>query len=185
DASELWGGDSGFGSYRASVYSKGPYAFHILRMTFGNDKFFKFLKMLAQDLKGREIVTRDIQAEAEKAFGGNMEWFFDQWIRGVGLPEFNFTYTVRPTEDGKYLVEGQVEQKILVGRKKDVLEGTYFRGRVPITIKWKDGNEQFYDLIVEAQSKTTFKFKLPQAPASLVFNKYDEMLAHDVIATKS
>ena len=29
---------------RALIYSKGPYAFHILRETFGDEKFFRYLK---------------------------------------------------------------------------------------------------------------------------------------------
>jgi aminopeptidase N len=38
-------------------------------------------------LAGKNVVTRDIQRVAEQSFGGTMEWFFDQWIRGTGIPE--------------------------------------------------------------------------------------------------
>ena len=40
DASALWPGEGGFGAYQSAVYNKGPYAFHILRTTFGDEKFF-------------------------------------------------------------------------------------------------------------------------------------------------
>src|SRR5262249_48292856 len=75
DANVLWQGPDGFPDYRAAVYSKGPYAFHIMRSTWGDEAFFKFLKMLAGELQGKEIVTRDIQRVAEKAFGANLDWF--------------------------------------------------------------------------------------------------------------
>src|SRR5262249_35255281 len=151
-----------FGAYRAAVYSKGPYMFYTLRTIFGDEKFFAFLKLMAADLKGKEIVSRDIQREAEKAFGGNMDWFFDAWLRGVGVPEFKFTYTTRQTEDGKYLIEGEVDQRVLIGRDKEVLEGQYFRGRVPITIKAK-GKEMTCPVIVDGP-KTAFKCRTPDAP---------------------
>jgi aminopeptidase N len=56
DASVVWSGHLGSG-YQAAVYNKGPYAFHVMRMTWGDEKFFKFLKNLAQGLKNKDIVT--------------------------------------------------------------------------------------------------------------------------------
>jgi hypothetical protein len=181
EATEMWGGD--FGAYQAAVYSKGPYAFHVMRSTWGDRKFFAFLKMLAQDLKGQEIVTRDIQRVAEKAFGGNMEWFFDQWFRGVGMPEYSFTHSWRQTEDGKYLVEGRVEQRVLVGRDKDPLKDEYFLAVIPITVIGKSGKEYRFPLRVEGP-ETRFRFKISEEPDEVLFNKYGEVLAHDIIARK-
>ena len=65
DASYLWSN----GGYQAAVYNKGPYAMHILRMTFGYDKTVEFLRTLAQDLGNQEIVTTDIQRIAERMDG--------------------------------------------------------------------------------------------------------------------
>jgi len=110
----------------AAVYAKGPYAFHMLRETFGDEKFFGFLRQLAAALSGREAVTRDIQQVAERAFGGvgqdgqsynvDLEWFFDQWIRGIGIPELRMTVENRQTEDGAYLVDGKIRQLFCAGR---------------------------------------------------------------------
>lgn len=179
DASVLWTG-SMFRGYQAAVYNKGPYAFHIMRMTWGDEKFFKFLKMMAQDLKNHAIVTRDIQKEAEKAFGGNMDFFFDQWLRGIGLPEYTFSYSTRATEDGKYLVEGHIDQRILVGQKKDPLDGQFFTAIVPITVSSKNGKEYKFPLKVQGAT-TPFKFKVAERPKDITLNKYGEALAYDVI----
>src|SRR5207247_718643 len=123
---------------------------------------------------------RDIQKVAEKVFGGNMEFFFDQWIRGVGLPEYTFNVSTRQTEDGKHLIEGKVKQRVLIGMKKDVLDGIYFRAVVPITVISKDGKEFRYPLLVEGP-ETSFKFKVADPPKDMVLNKYGESLAYDVI----
>ena len=179
----VWQGPGGFRPYRAALYAKGPYAFHIMRSTWGDEAFFKFLRDLVHDLKGKEIVTRDIQRVAEKSFGANLDWFFDQWLRGVGLPEFTFTYDVRPTENGEFLIEGQVEQKIYLKPgmdRKELLEGQYFTGLIPITITGKGGKEYRKRIAIEAPV-TQFRFTLPEKPKEIVFNKYGEALAYDVV----
>ena len=106
-------------NYQAAVYNKGPYAFHVLRTTFGDEKLFKFLKMLAQETAGKEIVSRDIQRVAEKAYGVPMEWFFDQWIRGVGIPGVRPSSTppARPRTVTGWCREPS-SRKIVVGKEK-------------------------------------------------------------------
>ncbi len=182
DGYTIWQGPGGFAPYRAALYSKGPYAFHIMRSTWGDEAFFKFLKTLANELKGKEIVTRDIQKIAEKTFGANLDWFFDQWLRGVGLPEFTFTYKVREAEDGSQIIEGDVSQRTMIkpaSAVKEELKGQFFKGIVPITIIGKSGKEYRKRLVLEGE-KTAFKFNIPEVPKDIVFNKYGESLAYDV-----
>jgi len=203
NASSLYSGEDGFGSYRASVYAKGPYAFHILRETFkgegprgpdGADKrFFDALKRMTQALaQKREIVTLDIQDAAEEAFGVvepdgtrrpvDLDWFFDQWIRGVGLPELTMEYTTRKTEDGGWIVEGRVRQRLVLGTKSknDVLDATHYRGRTAITVIGRDKKEYPYLLIVNGP-ETPFVFKVPVEPRDVFLNKNGEMLALDPV----
>jgi hypothetical protein len=185
DAAIMWSGsDVGGRGYQSAVYNKGPYAFHVMRMTWGKDKFFPFLKTLAQEMKGKAIVTRDIQKIAEKSFGGNMDFFFDQWFRGVGQPEYTFTYGVRESEDGKWIIEGQVEQRLLVGRSKDVVDGKYFTAVVPIYVTDAKGNELRIPLRIEGP-KTAFRFPVKEKPKDVVFNKNGDSLAYDIIVRKT
>jgi hypothetical protein len=183
DASALYSGEDGFGSYVAAVYNKGPYALHTLRVTFGAEKVYEFLRRLMHEFADREIVARDIEAIAELTFGGNMAWFFDQWFRGVGMPEFSFNYDYRRTEDRQYLVEGSIKQRVLFGKQKELLEGVFFRGVVPITVVGKDREEYTIRVVVEGE-QTPFTFKLPVEPREVTLNKYGEMLAHDVLENR-
>lgn len=181
DASQLATPDAG--AYQAAVYNKGPLAFHVLRSTFGDEKFFAFLKRLAMELQGKEIVTRDIQTVAEESFGGKMDWFFDQWIRGTGIPQFSFNYEVRKTEDGKYLVSGKIRQRVVAGVNKYLVEGVYYRGVVPITLVFGKGKESPAKVLVEGK-ETSFQFKVPEEPKDVVFNKYNEILAYDILVNR-
>ncbi len=203
NASSLYAGEDGFGSYQASVYAKGPYAFHILRETFkgegprgpdGADKrFFDALKRMTQALaQKREIVTLDMQDSAEEAFAVvdpdgtrrpvDLDWFFDQWIRGVGLPELTMDYTTRKTEDGGWVVEGRVRQRIVLGTKSknDTLDGANYRGRTAITVIGRDKKEYPYRLILNGP-ETPFAFKVPAEPRDVYLNKNGEMLALDPV----
>ncbi len=164
------------------IYTRGAYAFHILRSTFGDEAFFKFLKMLAGDLQGKEIVTRDIQRVAGEAFGADVGWFFDQWIRGIGIPEFTLSYRVVKAEDGSITLRGRIDQRVMVTTKppaREVLPGVVFKGVGGITMTGRSGKE--YRKRVFLGPTTSFEEKLPEEPKEIRFNKYGEILAYDVI----
>jgi hypothetical protein len=196
NASVLWQGEDGGRSYQSSVYSKGPYAFHILRETFGDEKFFPFLKKFSMELAAkREIVTRDIQIAAEAALGGvdengnpynvDLDWFFDQWIRGVGIPQYKLDYTTRQTEDGSWLVEGKITQRVVIGdsRSLRVMEGKFYRGVINVSVEAKKGETYTSRLIIEG-AETPFKLKVAEKPLEVAVNKMGEMLAHDVVVNE-
>ncbi len=182
DADSLWTN----GGRIPAIYSRGPYVFHILRQTFGDQKFFGFLKELAQELSGKEIVTREIQDVAERTFGGigpdgkpyrvDLEWFFDQWVRDVGIPQYHVEVEHQPTEDGKFAVRGVIHQRVFVGRHDLELSQVYYRGVVPVTVKGKDKQEYSANVVVEGP-QTPFAFKVPVKPIDIQVNKYGAILA--------
>jgi len=113
-----------------------------------------------------------------------MEWFFDQWIRGVGVPEYSFNYSYRQTEDGNYLVEGNVLQHVVAGLKKKELDGVFYRGIVPVTVLGKDKLEYPARVLVEG-ADTPFAFNVPVEPLEITLNKYGEILAHPPLQNRS
>ena len=195
-----WGGGREMPSYTAAVYNKGPYAFHMLRQTFqgagprgpdGADRrFFRFLKQFSQELaQKREIVTLDIHRAAERALGGvdgggnpfdvDLGWFFDQWIRGSGVPEYAFHYDVRQTEDGKWLIEGTIRQRVRLGNTEHVMKGRFYRGVVYVTAKGKGGPYRKRAIITGPETQVLLK--LPVKPLEVTVNEDGEMLAHDTL----
>ncbi len=170
-----WAGDIR-GAAQAAIYNQGPFAFHIMRETFGDKKFFNFLRVLAQSTAGKQIVTRDIQKVAEYAFGGSMDWFFDQWLRGAGLPEYRWDIKSRPTEDGQYLIEGTIFQRVVLGKKHDVLKDTYYRGAIPVKVAFADGTSKKFPILVEGK-ETHIRFKVTKKPRKIGFNAENEILS--------
>ncbi len=193
DADSMWLGESHGRARKTLLYDYGPYAFHMLRMTFrdyrgggGDERFFGYLKLLAQELQGQEIVTSDIQRIAEIAFGGvdpdgspytvDLSWFFDQWIRGVGIPELKLDYDVRQAEDGLWVVQGTITQRVVAGKNRDVLPGRTHRGIILVTV---NGEKQVFNVPVPMKgAETPFAFKVPVKPARVTINEQGEFLAH-------
>jgi hypothetical protein len=197
----VWPGEDGFRSVQSNIYDKGPYAFHIFRSTFGDQKFYALLKAMAQELQHKEIVTRDIQDVMEKVVGGNMDWFFDQWIRGIGKPQYALNYTTRKNEQGKWIVEGTIKQRVVYGKFKDEMPGVYYRGVAPVTFVNADGKELGPDQITVATAdgkeqksngrlivqgpETPFRFIVADEPTQVFFNKHGEILAEDTLINQS
>ena len=183
-----WAGDAGdrLRPSVANIYNKGPYAFHMFRSTFGDEKFFALLKALAHDLQHKEIVTREIQDVMEKVVGGNMDWFFDQWIRGVGTPQYAIFWTKRKNEQGKWVVEGSIKQRVVMGEDKTELKGVYYRGVAPLTFIDLNGKEvkSAKPMLVQGP-ETPLRVIVAEEPAQVFFNKDGEILAEDLLINQS
>jgi len=179
EATEMLSSEGPLGGYQAAIYNKGPYAFHVLRSTFGDEKFFSFMQTLALTFAKKEIATSDMIRLSEIVFGdgieGTMDWFWGQWIRGVGLPEYTYDLKYRSTEDGKYLVEGKVRQKLVLGQDDEVIESEFFRGAVPIQVEFRSGEPHTEWILVEGE-ETSIRFKVDKKPKKIVFNGGGEML---------
>jgi hypothetical protein len=98
----------------------------------------------------------------------------------VGIPEYSFHYSTRLAEDGTYVVEGEVKQRVVVGRSKTPVDGMTYRGMITITVTGKDKKEYPVRVLIENEV-TPFAFKVPVKPREIVLNKSGEMLAHDVL----
>jgi hypothetical protein len=85
-------------------YDKGPWVIHMLRQLMRDPKtgsdaaFFQFLRALKEEFTGKSLTTAAFRQLAEKyvspalnAEAGNqgrtLEWFFEQWVYGSGIPE--------------------------------------------------------------------------------------------------
>ncbi len=168
------GGRLGGRDYVYSLYDKGPYVVHMLRMAlisqFGPDKgttmFVTALKNFLEEYRHQNPTTTDLQRVVNKTVGMNMDWFFDQWFRGSGIPEMHFSYDVRQTEDGKWLLEGRIRQE---DEKTAV--------KVIMPIYYEFGRKQFSNQVIFVnKADFTFKAKLPAKPKKVVLNKNEDVL---------
>jgi hypothetical protein len=144
--------------YSTLVYEKGAYVVHMLRnmmMDFDNKSDDRFIKMMAdfvETYRGKSASTEDFKAIVEKHVGENMDWFFDQWVYGVEIPTYRFSYTTEKTPEGKYEITCEVTQE-------NVSKG--FKMWVPILLDFGGGQYAVLRLWVD---KPQNKYQLPKTP---------------------
>lgn len=106
------------------IYAKGSWVIHMIREMLREPgakdpdaRFVALLHTLLAKYSYRGLSTGDLQREVEAVMTpamdveGNhsMDWFFDEWVRGVGIPHYRLEYTTRRTEKG-YLIRGKIFQ---------------------------------------------------------------------------
>ena len=107
------------------IYGKGAWVIHMLREMLRQPgaknpdaRFTALLHTLATKYAYRALSTADLQHEVEAVMtpamdlegGRSMEWFFEQWVRGTGIPHYRVEFSVHPSDKG-YLVRGKLFQE--------------------------------------------------------------------------
>ena len=108
-------------AYEAVIYRKGAWVFHMLREMLRQParagqpgtknpdaRFMALLQTLATKYAYRALSTADLQHEVEAVMtpamdlegSRSMEWFFEEWVRGTGIPHYRVEFTTHHTEKG-------------------------------------------------------------------------------------
>jgi hypothetical protein len=99
--------------------------------------------------------------------GGDMKWFFDQWVYGIDIPNYSFDYKAKEAEDGKYIVSCRVAQQ-------DVPAD--FKMLVPLTVLFDKDRYIHLKIWVDQPLLTIDLPLLPYKPKKIIFNTYDAVL---------
>lgn len=94
------------GGYQTMIYEKGAWVFHMLRImmldtrNMNEDRFTATMKDYYDTFQGKPATTDDFQGIVEKHIGGPMDWFFNEWVKGTGIPTFHVAWTNQPAGNG-------------------------------------------------------------------------------------
>jgi aminopeptidase N len=97
--------------YRALVQYRGAYVFRMLQWVIGNENFDKLMARYTAQFESKPASTEAFEKLAAEIAGGNLTYFFDQWLNGSGVPEFKVDYTIFRQKNG-YMVQGTVKQDL-------------------------------------------------------------------------
>jgi aminopeptidase N len=114
---------AGFETYRDLIYPKGAYVLHMLRMMMWtpqdkDDQFIATMHDFLETFRNKSASTEDFQHIVEKhmspgmnlTHNGKMDWFFDEWVRGTAIPQYDFRYTLDRDKDGTVLLWLRIQQ---------------------------------------------------------------------------
>ena len=163
------------GAYRIIVYEKGAWVMHMLRMMLRDprkenpdEQFEELLKNTLSDHRFQTLSTAQLEDEVQRLMSPSMDlensrsvdWFFDEWVRQTGIPEYNLNFSVTP-RDSRFLIEGSLEQRDVPG---------VFTERVPIY--GVASNEKIFSLgsVVTTGATTRFRFTSRFRPLRLAID---------------
>jgi aminopeptidase N len=69
-----------------AVYKRGALVVHALRLTIGDEAFFRLLKTWTAERRGGNATTADLVATAERVSGRPLGPFFSAWLSGTTAP---------------------------------------------------------------------------------------------------
>lgn len=90
-------------AYFNVIYNKGAMVLNMLRYLMGDEKFFEFTKKLQREYRFGIITLDDFKRCAEEIYGADLDWFFESWIRGEGLPTYRVEAEARPVGFSYYV----------------------------------------------------------------------------------
>jgi uncharacterized iron-regulated protein len=74
---------------KAIGYGKATMVFHMLRNIIGDQAFFEALKYFINENRFRMASWDDLADSFEKIHGKDLQWYFSQWLHGMGLPKLD------------------------------------------------------------------------------------------------
>ena len=124
------------GSYQDVVYSKGGYVLQMLREQLTDSRnpdpdhlFKEMMQDYCKTFDNKPASTEDFKGIVEKHMLRNMDldgnhkmdWFFNQYVYGMGMAHYNFHATLEPTADGKTHVKAELTRSGVPESWKDVV----------------------------------------------------------------
>ena len=145
------------------TYSKGGAVIHTLREQVGDETFWKAINLYLNRHKFANVESTDLLAAMEETSKQELDWFFNQWVYGIGYPKL----TVTPVwNEAKKTITLTVDQtQAAVGLNT----GAY---RLPMSVEFRaaESTPEKRDLHVTKRVET-FMYKLDRKPAVIVIDR--------------
>jgi aminopeptidase N len=162
--------------YTEIVYNKGTWIVHMLRMLMRGEganadaAFVAMIREFLETFEGREPSTQDFKRIAEKHMNksmdvrgeGNLDWFFDQWVFGTGIPTYSLEQKTEASGNG-FVIEGRI-------RQEGVPEG--FVMPVPVF-----GDGRLLGVVTVGDEEATFRFTARTRPNRVTLDPQATILA--------
>jgi hypothetical protein len=162
-------------AYEAIIYNKGAWVIHMIREMLREPgaknpdaRFIDLLRTLQTKYAYRALSTADLRKEVEAKMtksmdlegGHSLEWFFEEWVNGIGIPHYRMQFTTSPAEKG-VTVRGKLFQ---TGVPRS------FIAPVPIYARDANGHLSFLGTVIATGEETPFRFAAAAAPHKLAID---------------
>ena len=140
-------------------YQKAAMVFHLLRQEVGEESFWRSLKTLVTQYRGRHADWHDVERIFAETAAKDLRWFFVQWIEGTGAPAVtlkNVTAHPLPRDaDDRFTLSGSVAQT-----------GPVFQSPLPLLVRMSNSSQHLVSTQLSG-ADTLFKSDLPFKPLTI------------------
>ncbi|NOY05611.1 MAG: M1 family metallopeptidase [Chlorobi bacterium] len=158
----------------ANVYQKGSVVLHMLRNLLGDRLWWKGINLYLRRFAFSNAETYDFRRCMEEVSSRDLRWFFDEWVYGLGYPE----YVVRWSWDDE---SSRVNLRVRQSQEVDSVTG-FFVMPVPVVLHFADSVVARTILVDEGNE--TFAFALKERPLLVEFDPGNVVLK-DLAFSKS
>jgi aminopeptidase N len=88
--------------FSATTYDKGAWIQHMLRHVLGDEAFFLSQRAWYANNKDGVGDTALYQATLESFHGAALDWFFEKWVYGANMPDYEYGFSSADLGDGTY-----------------------------------------------------------------------------------
>jgi tetratricopeptide (TPR) repeat protein len=148
--------------YRALVQYRGAYVVRMLRWVIGEENFDKLMGRYVQQFQNTPVSTDAFTKLASDVSGGDLNYFFDQWLNGTGVPEFKVEYTIF-RQKGGYMVQGTVKQDL------DLF-------KMPVEFQIQTDGEPEYARVEVVGESSEMDVKTDRKPKAVVIDPREKIL---------
>ncbi|MFT5287308.1 MAG: aminopeptidase N [Planctomycetota bacterium] len=145
------------------VYPGGASRLHLLRSILGDDVFVAGVREYMQANRGQSVRTAHLKRAMQQVSGENLDWFFDQWLREPGFPEFEVDWSWN--EEGRRLTVNVSQTQTGVGGVPRVF-------RTPVDIEIRDRGGRSTQRVWISERKQSFDFTVDHSPIWVRFDKF-------------
>jgi aminopeptidase N len=169
-------------AYDRVLYGRGTWLIHMLREMLreangrkGDAEFFAALKGLLAQSPNHKISTRDLQSAFEKVMPASLtyegkkslDWFFDSWVNGASIPQFNLEDVKMAPAGEKVRVTGTIKQS---HTGKDTVTA------IPIFAVNAKGASHFLAFVFADEPETAFKLTAPAGTTKILLDPEEMIL---------
>jgi hypothetical protein len=171
-------------AYQGVTYSKGAYVLLMLRSLMCDDSggsgnrdqaFIDMMHDFVESHHDSAASTESFKAIAEKHMtkqmdlqrNGRLDWFFNEWVYGTGVPRYSFKYDLQPGGAGKTKVHTEITQSEVDAQ---------FAMLVPIFADFGSGMSRMGQIEMVGNSTRTVDFALDRQPKKVALNAYKDVL---------
>jgi aminopeptidase N len=154
--------------YSPLTYEKPASVLHMLRRIVGDDDFFTVLRTYGERYQDSTALSEDFEAVVDEVTGQDYSWFFNQWLRAPGHPEYLISWRVEPVGDSA--------RAILRLRQTQEWPPDVPVFRMPVEFGLVEGADTSFVSFIDSLRDQSFEVTIGGAPDEVIFDPHGNLL---------